>query len=81
MVSPSDDDRSPGTAREPLRTLTAAQAAGVKKVFHDGGSLYSLSANPGAVFSGSAGSLPVDGQATGRRPGDRARKVAGRRRS
>jgi hypothetical protein len=25
---------------------------GVKKVFHDGGSLYNLSANPGAVFSG-----------------------------
>ncbi|MEV6843593.1 right-handed parallel beta-helix repeat-containing protein [Actinoplanes sp. NPDC051411] len=25
---------------------------GVKKVFHDGGSLYNLSANPGSVFSG-----------------------------
>jgi hypothetical protein len=32
--------------------VTANLIHGVKKVFHDGGSLYNLSANPGAVYSG-----------------------------
>ncbi|WP_433438192.1 right-handed parallel beta-helix repeat-containing protein [Nonomuraea sp. CA-141351] len=41
---------SPTTLKNTV--VTGNLIHGVKKVFHDGGSLYNLSANPGAVFSG-----------------------------
>lgn len=41
---------TPTTLRNTM--VTANLIHGVKKVFHDGGSLYNLSANPGAVFDG-----------------------------